>query len=205
MNTQRSLMYSALAVLLLAGSNVSANDELVPGETILDRERPELDPLGVRLRAFQLYPRVDVDAEYESNIFAEDSDEIHDVIIKTSPGITVESDWVRHSIKLGANGTFAEYQVNEKENYEDYDIAADLTLDLSNVSRFRLSGTFHGAHEERDSPDDVKGLEPTEYDEEKIAAVFLRRVGKLSLRAGAGQTRTDFDDVQSSTGVHQQR
>src|SRR4051812_21342077 len=40
------------------------------GQTVTDRPRPELDPLGVHLGTFFLYPRLELDELFNDNIFA---------------------------------------------------------------------------------------------------------------------------------------
>ena len=132
-----SSVFAVFFAAVLALSSVSADDELIPGESILDRQRPELDPLGMRFGAFFLYPKLDVQAEHQSNIFAQSRDEIDDVIIKVSPAIALESNWVRHSLKLEAAGTSAEYQENVRRIVEEYGIRC-----LANYSY------YHNAYEQ---------------------------------------------------------
>ena len=127
MKKPRLTICGVAAAATLIVSAAVADDVLVPGESILDRARPELDPLGMPVRAFHLYPHVDVNTEYESNIFAQIRDEIDDLITSVSPSVALESDWTRHSLNVFAASTFAQYQDNEQEDYEDHRIGADLT------------------------------------------------------------------------------
>ena len=52
----------------------AAAQELFRGDTVLTRPRPELDPLGVRLGSFFLFPRADVVESFNDNIFATEKD-----------------------------------------------------------------------------------------------------------------------------------
>src|SRR5215469_591132 len=42
----------------------------VQGYSVVERPRPELDPLGIRLGTFFLFPRAEADGVYNDNIFA---------------------------------------------------------------------------------------------------------------------------------------
>src|SRR5690349_20140623 len=42
---------------------------LQPGQTVIDRLRPELAPLGVRAGSFIISPTIETDATYNDNIF----------------------------------------------------------------------------------------------------------------------------------------
>ncbi|MCK5275371.1 MAG: hypothetical protein KAR37_12025, partial [Alphaproteobacteria bacterium] len=43
-----------------------------PGETVTDRVRPELDPLGVNMGGFVFFPQLGIAEHYDDNIFSTD-------------------------------------------------------------------------------------------------------------------------------------
>src|SRR5215469_13480675 len=51
-----------------------------PSETVTQRPRPELDPLGLHLGDFFWFPRAELDEAYNSNIFATPSRTVGDLI-----------------------------------------------------------------------------------------------------------------------------
>src|SRR6266699_1072721 len=40
------------------------------GQSVVERPRPEYDPLGIRFGSFFLYPRAELDEVYNDNVFA---------------------------------------------------------------------------------------------------------------------------------------
>ena len=59
------------AAVLLAGTSTTViAQELRRGASVLDRPKPELDPLGVRAGSFLIFPKVEVGTAYDDNVFA---------------------------------------------------------------------------------------------------------------------------------------
>lgn len=179
----------------------AADTVLMPGESVADRPRPKLDPTGMPAGAFRLFPTIEVSAKRESNIFADRTDEVDDTIVSLEPALRLESDWVRHSFTAGVSSHIGRYRDNGQENFSDAAFSADLGLDLSRYSALLLATQYELDHEERYSPDDVFGIEPTEFDVIRYSAAYARRAGKVSLYGGLRQTKLDYDDVLGTAGV----
>jgi len=69
------------------GRNLPVEPEipLERGLTVVDRQRPEISPLGVHLGSFYLYPRAELDEAYNDNIFAAASHTTSDFITALAP------------------------------------------------------------------------------------------------------------------------
>src|SRR3954447_8123129 len=55
------------------------------GGTVLERPRPEYDPLGLRFSNWFLYPKIELDEVYNDNIFATKGNRKNDFITVVSP------------------------------------------------------------------------------------------------------------------------
>src|SRR5689334_1882969 len=64
-----------------------------PSETVTQRPRPELDPLGFRLGEYFWFPRAELDEAYNSNIFAISSPKTSDLITVLGPGFDLLSNF----------------------------------------------------------------------------------------------------------------
>jgi hypothetical protein len=75
-----------------------------PGVTVASRERPDFDPLGMRLGSFVLHPQVEEGLGYDDNVFG-GTPKLGSWILGTHPSLLVNSDWSRNSIGgyLGAD------------------------------------------------------------------------------------------------------
>src|SRR5690348_6969052 len=72
------------------------------GQTVTERPRPELDPLGVHAGSFFIYPRVELDQLYNDNIYAAGSNRVDDFITVLSPSVDVKSNWSNHALNADA-------------------------------------------------------------------------------------------------------
>jgi hypothetical protein len=122
------------------------------GETVLTRPRPEIDPLGVRLRSFMLYPTLSVSEEYNDNIFATDNEETDDFITVIAPRLSLQSDWARHALNLSGGIESGLHADNQNQNYVDGDANVDGRLDITRNAW--LAGGIGYAHK-HELPTDV--------------------------------------------------
>jgi hypothetical protein len=190
------------AAVLLAGTSTTViAQELKRGASILDRPKPELDPLGVRAGSFLIFPKVEVGTTYDDNVFATENDEEGDFIFQVLPTITAQSDFSRHQLRFSAGADVGRYADNTSENYIDYfatgsgrfDITADSAL-LSNLSYRQL-------HEDRGDPDSSDNAsEPIEFSRTNAELAYQQRFNRVTGRIGIGAENEDYDDVASITG-----
>lgn len=201
----KKLFLSALAggvMLLSASAPVMAQDffrveeeEVRRGVTVTDRKRPELEPLGMRLGGFLLYPALAVSESYNDNIFATDGGETDDFITSIVPTVSLKSNWNNHALNLGAGANIGRYKDNSHEDYEDFILKVDGRLDITRRSNFSGAINYSRRHEERSSPDDVGGAKPSEYDIFAARLGFFQRFNRLSVRLKGDYRQFDFDDA----------
>ena len=177
-----------------------SDEELLLGNTVVSRQRPELDPLGARLGSFLLLPRLTLGLQYDDNIFATDFFVESDVITLINPAVRLESNWNNHALGIFAdleNGRYADFS---NENYEDYNLIANGRIDIS--ARNRLSGDlrYSKLHEPRTSPDDRRGITPTEYKETAASVSYFHEFNRGSMRLDGRQIQLDYLDSTSLTG-----
>ena len=89
------------AAVLLAGTSTTViAQELRRGASVLDRPKPELDPLGVRAGSFLIFPKVELGTAYDDNVFATENNEEGDFLFQVLPTVTVQSDFSRHATEI---------------------------------------------------------------------------------------------------------
>lgn len=138
--------------------------------------------------------------EYRDNIFSTTNNTESDLITRVAPraelGVTGEGFDVRLLGSLEA----AHYADFEDEDYLDAQVGASGTFDAtSDVTLF--GGAEHAwAHEQRDSPDDANGIEPTLFRRAGAHAGFEYAPGTLSTRFGVNFNDFDFDSTKTSLG-----
>ncbi len=175
--------------------------EIRRGETVTSRKRPELDALGGRVGSFLVYPSLGVREEYNDNIFATNGDALGDLITRIQPGLRIDSDWANHALSLQGSGDIGRYLDNDEEDFEDYDVSLSGRVDVQRSTNVRGRLRYQKRHEERGSPDDVSGAEPTEYDIFSANLQGFHNFGRINLTLGGNYRILNFDDVPGSPGV----
>jgi hypothetical protein len=170
------------------------------GETVRSRKRPELEPLGVRVGSFLLFPSITAEEEFNSNIFATSTDEESDLISHVKPGLIVDSDWNRHRVTFRADADLGFYTDNDSEDFQDYRAGAAGRLDISEGAYLTASADYMHLHEDRGSPDDVRGEEPTEFDDIAVRGAYYQEFGRFRARVLGSFDDLDFSDVPSAGG-----
>ena len=170
------------------------------GETVRGRSRPDYEALGGRVGSFIVYPKVTVGEFYNDNIFATEDDEVDDFITVIEPTVQVKSDWGRHALSFEGGAEIGLYADESDENYQDYFAGAAGRVDVTEATYLGANGSFQHLHEERGSPDDVRGEEPTEFDRFGGRLKGFHDLGRVNLTLEGGILRFDFDDVDAAGG-----
>lgn len=152
-----------LPPLDLVGPDIRARPQEPRNVTPRSRPRPELAPLGARIRAFVLSTRVDLRAGYNDNLFATNDDEVSDVYARVAPTVDLRSDWSRHAIRVGAHASSDRYRDTSRENNDNWGVMAEGRADLGRASSLFGHASEARLHEDRASPDSLADDEPTAY------------------------------------------
>jgi hypothetical protein len=184
-----------------AGTGIVQGVEPLRPETVTTRERPELDPLGMRAGAFLIYPAMTIDGVHDDNIFAVESDEDSDFITHFRPELAIESDWGRHALNFDAGADIGRYNDNGDEDYEDYRVSLDGRLDMQRQNNLSARAGYANEHVPRSSPNDENGTKPTTYDIGSLSAAYRHRLNRLTFRVGGAFKQFDYDNVKASDGT----
>jgi len=188
-----------LALLLSTQAGTLQAEETKRGQSVADRDRPELNPQGIRTGAFRWFPGVGLQLDYNDNIFALPSNEVDDVITIVKPKLVAESDWGRHRLAAGVDANLGRYSDFGSQDYDDWWVWAQGRLDL-NRSQLRGEIRTGNRHNPRTNPNDRginAGLRPTTYDVASTNAAWTLKPGRAFLRIdGDYETRTYDDNIQ---------
>lgn len=192
----------ALAVIFLLIPVSPFAQELPDDDVIGVRQQyqPDYEPLGIRSGAFNLNPSLEVSEEYDDNIFRDETGKKSDFITAVKPGLNVRSDWNLHEVQFTARGDLGYYADNSNEDYRDYALSASGRYDITYETALRALAQYERFHEDRGSPDDVNGDEPTTFDRWTTSLGFARTLGRLKLFINGQYQDYTFDDT-TAAGV----
>jgi hypothetical protein len=100
-------------------------------------------PIG----SFVFSPKLEIDGEYDDNIFRTRNNREGDFIFRVRPGFSLVSDWTTHAVELYAQGELARNVDFTSENYEAFSVGGRVRVDIDedlawltdgDVSRNRL-------------------------------------------------------------------
>ena len=187
-------------VLLVVCAWNAAAQELERRESVLERARPGFDADGMRIGGWRLLPSVGLGIRYDDNIFAEDAIKQSDTAAIVSPELQFESRSRRYRAEVGANADIARYTDFSSEDYDDvrlWAIGGAKVRSGDFLVQLRLSDL----HEERTSPDDVRGTELTKFARNSLSGEYTYRPGRWLARVDAAVGTLDFDSTNTPSGV----
>lgn len=192
---------SACAAAVSAGAQTAwgqlANGQ--HGNTVLTSPGP-YDPIGFRAGPIYFFPSVSVQGIYNDNIYAEETNKRADELLVVRPELQVQTDWSRHELQLYAMGEFGLYEDFTDEDYQDYLFEGRFRLDVSRATNIMFEAGHGRDHQQRGDPEEVEGLEPTEFDTTDAKVQVNQSLGRLMLSGGGSFRKYDFNDVPAVGG-----
>jgi len=199
---------SAFAILIAASAQAQQQPNQVPpepvrpsgdlerGASVVDRPRPEFDPIGVRAGSFLIFPQVEAGLTYDSNVFATDNGKESDVLFEVSPSIRARHEAEGRYLQLRAGADIGRYFDNNSEKYIDYLVEGVGRYDIARETRLSGQLGFRGDHEAGGDPDaPAARAEPVEYRVALAQAGIRQGFNRFAVSAGGSIEHRDFDDV----------
>jgi hypothetical protein len=99
------------------------------------------EELGISLGAFTLYPAIDMNVGYDTNVFTVNANQsassgaaatplIGSLYTTIAPTLDLRSNWSNHAVHLLAGGLFGYYPNATSQNYQAYTLVADGKIDI---------------------------------------------------------------------------
>ena len=189
-----------LPPLDLVGPDIRQRPEEPRNVTPRSRPRPELAPLGVRVGAFVLAPRVELRAGYNDNLNAIE-DGRGDAYGVLFPKVDLRSDWSRHALRVGADALSGRYRDTTSENVDNWTATTEGRLDLGRASTLNGNASVARLHEDRASPDSIPGAEPTAYRLSEAGAGWVHPFGRFEARLQGRLSDYRFEDQAVPAGL----
>jgi hypothetical protein len=175
------------------------------GYTVVDRERPEVAPLGIRLGSWFFFPRAEVDEAYNDNIFAGSggpgSPKGTDFITAVVPGFDLRSNFPTNALNLSAGAVLSFYNTHSSFNTQDAFGAADGRLDVDATHDVHGLVRIEKGHEDPGAPN-VPGnvAEPVLFSAYTATAGFAQTRLKIGYSADVTARRQEYQAVPTVGG-----
>ncbi|MGO8914891.1 MAG: outer membrane beta-barrel protein, partial [Stellaceae bacterium] len=176
---------AAQVVFVFAHRAAAQTSELdIERQSVLQRARPDYDPLGAYVGSFLLYPSVDLSETYNSNVFVTPTDTKADLLTTISPVAQLRSNWNNDALNFIASGQMKRYATQVGENNTNALVGTDGRLDIERDVYFTGLLNYQLLHEDRASPNTVLNQKnPTEYQQASSDIGYVHESGRLGFRA----------------------
>jgi hypothetical protein len=171
-------------------------------QSVLERARPDYDPLGIRMGSFLVFPLARLAEAYDSNVFATTTNKKDDFYTILSPSVAVQSDWNVHSLGFRASSDTKRYASLVSENVTNFAVRGDGRYDILRDIYANAGAGYQLLHEDRSSPDSVNGKQPVEYHVTSANLGYVHEPGRLGARVNAIVDSYSFNNATSSTGAN---
>jgi hypothetical protein len=218
-NGNRTLLQAGLATVIVIGAGSTASVALAQdidaaqdrttdqfardrAVGVRERSRPDYEAVGARYKAFTFYPKVQADVEFNTNVFATETDERDDVIFRVRPEVMAESDWSRHYATGYVRGTVSRNVDYETENSTEWTVGGRGRVDIVRGANITAGGDYGQYVEARTSTNTaISSLEPVEYDMGQAYVAGARTRGRVKLAARADYRTFDYQDAATALGT----
>lgn len=168
--------------------------------SVMERPRPDYDPIGIDVGSFRVLPRVTFGGGYTSNVFLNE-DGKSDGYATLQPGVDIRSDWSRHSLNLRAAGVFQRYFSNPRRNLDNFDLGGIGRYDVGSSMSFLAEGQFAQISE---SPD-TGALSPDLTALSRYRRGYVRAQGSYQNGQGRAilaydRTHLGFNNIELASG-----
>lgn len=203
MNKNSNLLVASLLSVASCGAAL-AYDSKDDAEAAKERQSSAYARQGIRVNSFIVSPKLDVDNQYDTNIYKQDRSRnpVDSYVAHFKPGLIARSDWSQHALNLKFDTDFTQYATQgEQNNYQDMFTRVDGRLDVLRDSHLDAGFNYNSTHEDRGSPDQTAGTAPTFFDTKAIDAFYTHKLNRVSVKAGLDTIRYDYQDLLTSVNT----
>jgi hypothetical protein len=171
-----------------------------PDLAVAERPHPELDPLGIRAGSMIVSPSADLGAQYDSNIYASDTNAVSDVIVTAGANVSVRSDWARNAVSAAASISRRQYLKAGSESTTNYLLDAGGRLDLERGYLDAAVDTARLTQSRSDVDAPGSADRPIRYHRTGATLVGEYPFGMVTVRAGLDWHRFRFENARTIVG-----
>lgn len=193
------LMVLIAGLSLFAGYGLSMAADPMASVPVAGRSFPELQPIGLRVGSFMLYPSLEKEISYTSNVFQSSDNEESDRIYKFNPSLTLDGSVGKHDVNASFKAERIMYEDFDAQNYTDYQAGIQTRLHFSEAAQLELGGTISQQNARRlDSiGDTIVAAEPIQSDSKGVFAKMILKPARFRWELGLDYSDTSYDDVRS--------
>lgn len=171
-------------------------------QSVLQRPRADYDALGVTAGSFIIFPSVNLEESYNSNVYVTTNNAKSDYLTTLSPNVAVNSNWNNHALNFNAGGAIRRFAEQVSENVSDANVSAAGRYDVERGIYFTGALGYQLLHEDRTSPDTAANQKnPIQYQLASARAAYVREPGRLGARVDVSADTYNYSNGSTSSGT----
>ncbi len=180
-----------------AHAQLGDSPEVQRGITVVNRQRPDYDPLGVRLGGFRLNGAVEAGPGWDSNVFGRNRNVVSDGFAEERGNLNLRSDWTTHAVGVSANSANRQYFSQRRLDWNDWDVGGFGRYDFSADTSLQGQYRHYRAHLDVFNFDvQATGIvQPVPYDSDEVSVTGNTRFNRLGLIAQGVYRTFKFEDA----------
>lgn len=166
-----------------------------------DRLDESYQPKGVELGQFLLLPKMEVDEVFNNNIYSTKDDTKGDFITVARPELVLNSRFDRHMLNMAVRAENYTYAAHNDEDHFDTRAYVTGRFDVSSDTEINGLAQYAKSSEDRGSPDEAGGREPTDTYVTEGQLGAKHRFGAFVLSGEGNAKRLEFSNVAGANGT----
>jgi hypothetical protein len=159
---------------------------------------------GIRTGSFTLFPTLELDEVYNSNIYATNfgqAGQTGSFVQLIKPTVELRSDWQNHMLNFFANGNFGLFSASTTPNFFDAAGGFDGRYDIQRDWNIYGGGSFSHKHEDPGTPNAATGaVPPNQYDQIAGNLGYYQKFNRFSARLDGRVDNYNYTNNQVSVG-----
>ena len=180
---RRTLMIlgtASCAVLPLSSSPAVAQED-VQSRSVAERNAPEFTNRPIRYGAFEIFPEILAEAEYNDNILALDSRKVDDVVFSLRPRVLIRDNRPDREIRINLSAGINKYLDTDTEDNEQLRAAIEAQWGRGTSTQYRVGADISRNTERRRDIDSFTDLvQPINFTNLQANGGITQEFGALS-------------------------
>jgi hypothetical protein len=153
--------------------------ETEPGVTVLSRNRPDYDPLGLRDGAFTFWPQLNESVGYDDNVLASNPRR-SSWILETAPSLLISSNWSRNAFGAFFSADDTQYPDVPDQGRTNATASVGGSIDIG-TDRLSLAAGHILTHEDRSGLDALASDQPISVQVDDGRASYAMNDGRWTI------------------------
>jgi hypothetical protein len=159
---------------------------------VFNQPREGLDPKGLDLGGFRLFPSLTVSETFDDNIFADEDGEQVDLITSVTGGALLRSEWSRHDFTFDTRVRHQKFLDNDEQDRTEYFLRPTMKFELAERDTATITAEHSRQTVGRDDPEDDDDDEPTEFNRFAAGGAYIHRINRVFFGFDAEARRDDY-------------